>query len=105
MIPRIGVDNAEKENICWACRESNHDSMMIEQLNRQCTACGTTCNSGCCLAVLHRPVFSCFGVLSGNQPRKLTFAEEGDEVKIIENVEIEEGCTEGKIKGVGIEEV
>jgi hypothetical protein len=50
-------------------------------------------------------VFSCFGILSGNQPRKLTFAEEGAEAKIIENVEIEAGCTEGKIKGIGIEEV
>jgi hypothetical protein len=28
-----------------------------------------------------------------------------DEAKIIENVEIEEGCKEGKIKGIGIEEV
>jgi hypothetical protein len=29
----------------------------------------------------------------------------GDEAKIIGNVEIEEGCTEGKIRGTGIEEV
>jgi len=42
--------------------------------------------------------------LAGNQPRKLTFTLEGDEAKIIESVEIAEGCKEGQIREIGIEE-
>jgi hypothetical protein len=76
LVPRVCVDKAEKGNICWVCWESNHDSLMAQQLNCECTACATTCSNGCCLSDLHRPVFSCCDVLSGNQPRKLTFAEE-----------------------------